>query len=304
MSKNYRKLLFIITTIILYSIIKLNLFDEKFDWIGVLANCLILLALTIIITLIWSVFRLKKWGFIEVFYRSHIVALALIIISLISGYSENLIEKSKTTEKTERYKKIVSDENPNPVKKVGDIDKEFLNQDNLYENYIYNYAVRFPENYKINYGLGEYSNVLAYNEESGRQINITTGDNNLEYSLSNDEANKILESITEEHIDMFKNGIVEKWKKEGSFQQIKLQEKKVVNFYNKKFVKLSFKTIRNLNDTNYSYVVTDYITFFKNNNYHFYFEGPEPQNSLEQKEWEDLILKTMIGVRISNEITQ
>lgn len=281
------------------------LFNDNFNWVNFTANSLLLLAFSSVIAIIWSIFRFKRWGFLKVFYRSHILALILTIIILSVGkYNDISIEGQNDVAQKDKYKKIVNEENKKSIKKVGDVKHEFLNEDNFYENYVYNYAIKFPSNYKLNYGVGEYSNILAYNENNGNQISITTGDNNLDYSFSNQEANKMIDSFEKKHLNFFTKGIIEKWKNEGSYQDVKVVNQKVVNFYNKKFIKLTFEATRNLDDTSYEYTVTDFITFFKKNNYHFYFESPKPQNETEWSEWNKLLLETMSRVRISNTITQ
>lgn len=305
MKKNYKKLLLILIITILYSIIKMYLFNDNFTFINFTSNCLILLALSIVIALIWSIFRFKRWGIIEVIYRSHFLALILIVIILSFGkYNDFENGAENRSSQKDKYKKIINEVNKKPIKNVGDVKEEFLNEDNFYENYVYNYAIKFPENYKLNYGIGEYSNILGYNEINGRQISITTGDNNLDYSFSNQKSNEMIASFDEKQITFFANGIIKKWKNEGSYQDAEVKNKNVVDFYNKKFIKLTFEATRTLNNTNHKYSVTDYITFFKGYNYHFYFETPKPQNELEMLEWENLILKTMTRVRISNSITQ
>jgi hypothetical protein len=303
MKKNFKKILVITAIIIIYSLLKMFLFNDDFTLFNFLSNFTFFLIFSFLIALIWSFFRFKRWGLIKVFYRSTFLALILITIILSVGrYYETANENIKNDK--EKYKKIVNKENDKPIKKVGDIKKEFLNEDNFYENYVYNYAVKFPSNYTLNYGIGEYSNILAYNENNGKQISITTGDNKLGYSFSNQKANEMIDSFDKEQLNFFTNGIIKKWKKEGSYQSVKIINEKVVNFYNKKFIKLTFEATRNLNDIDYIYTVTDYITFFKENNHHFYFESPKPQNETEWEEWENLILETMSKVRISNTITQ
>lgn len=305
MKKNYKKLFIILTVITFYSLIKMYLFNDDFNWINFTANSLLFLALSSVIAIIWSIFRFKRWGIFKIFYRSHFLALILITSILSFGkLNEIPLETQNVGATNNNYKKIVNEENKKPVKKVGDVKQEFLNEDNFYENYVYNYAIKFPDNYRLNYGVGEYSNILAYNENNGKQISITTGDNKVDYSFSNQKANEMIEGFKKEHLDFFANAIIEKWKNEGSYQDVKVVDEGVVNFYNKKFIKLTFEATRNLNDMNYEYTVTDFITFLNENNYHFYFESPKPQNTTEWTEWNNLLLETMSRVRISNTITQ
>lgn len=305
MKKHYRKLLIILITATVFGGIQVYLFSENFNLITLIFQGLGFLIISLAIALIWSIFRLKRWGFLKVFYYSNILSFVLyLLIISISKFNDIPLKSKDLSSKEDKYKNIVSKENQKPIKKVGDIKREFLNEDNFYENYVYNYAIKFPENYKLNYGIGEYSNIMAYDEISGKQISITTGDNGIDYSLSNEEANKMMDSFQKKHLDFFTNGIIKKWKKEGSYQDVKVLNEKVVNFYNKKFIKLTFEATRNLNDTDYLYTVTDFITFFEDNNYHFYFESPKPQNVAEWSQWNNLLLETMSRVRISNTITQ
>lgn len=303
MKKSTKQLVIIFAIITIYPLLKMLLFNDDFTLIIFLSNFIFFLLFSFLITLFWSFFRFKRWGFIKLFFRSTFLALILVTIILSVGkYYETGYENDSI--KKENFKKTVNRENEKPIKKVGDIKKEFLNEDNFYENYVYNYAVKFPNNYILNYGIGEYSNILAYNESNGKQITITTGYNILGYSFSNQKANEMIDSFDKEQLNFFTNGIIKKWKEEGSYQNVKIIDESKVNFYNKKFIKLSFEATRNLNNTNHAYIVTDYITFFKENNYHFYFESPKPENESEWSEWNNLLLNTMSRVRISNSITQ
>lgn len=305
MKNHYKELLIIFIAATLFGIIQVYLFSENFNFITLIFQGFGFLIISLVIALIWSIFRLKKWGFLKVYYYSSILAFVLYsLILLISKFSDTPLKSNDTSNKEIKYKSIVSNENKKPIKKVGDVKKEFLNEDNFYENYVYNYAIKFPNSYTLNYGIGKFSNILAYNENTGKQISITTGDNNLGFSFSNEKANEMIESLEKENINFFTKGIIEKWKKEGSYQNVKITNQEVVNFYNKKFIRLTFEATRNLNNAEYIYTVTDFITFFKENNYHFYFESPKPQNENEWTEWNNLILETMSRVRISNSITQ
>lgn len=305
MKNHYKKLLIIFITTALFGVIQVYLFSENLNWITTIFQGLGFLVVSLVIALIWSIFRLKRWGFLKVFYYSNILVFVLYLLMVsISKFNDIPFESKDISSKKNKYKNIVSHENQKPVKKVGDIKQEFLNADNFYENYVYNYAIKFPDNFTLNYGIGEYSNILAYNEDNGKQISINTGDNNVDFSFSNEKANEMIEGLKKEHFDFFTNPIIEKWKKEGSYQDVKVVEREIVNFYNKKFIKLTFDATRKLNNNDYEYTVTDFITFFKENNYHFYFESPKPQNSAEWSEWNNLILETMSRVRISNTITQ
>jgi hypothetical protein len=305
MKKYHKELLIIFTSALVFGATQIYLFSESFNFITVIFQVIGFLIISLAIALIWSIFRLKRWGFLKVFCYSSMLGFVLYLIILSYSTLNDIPLKSKEISNQEKkYKKIINNENEKPIKKVGDVKLEFLNEDNFYENYVYNYAIKFPENYKLNYGIGEYSNIMAYNEINGKQISITTGDNGIDHSFKNQEANEMIENFQKKHLDFFTNEIIKKWKKEGSFQDIKVLSEKVVNFYNKKFIKLTFEATRNLNDIDYLFTVTDYITFFKDYNYHFYFESPKPQNEDELSKWNNLILKTMSKVRISKTITQ
>lgn len=304
MKTNHKKILFIVVSTIIYSIANIYFSKNPFDYATTfIVNCIILLVLSFIISGVLSIFRLKKWGFLEVFYRSHIVALVLGALSIIGNYGNEMDSFADQSQK-DKYKKTVNETNEKPVKKIGDVKMEFLNDDNLYENYVYNYAIKFPEDFELNYGVGEYSHILAYNNENSRQIAISSGDNNLNYSLTNEQANDLLEGMMEKNVEDMAEKIKQKWLTEGSYQNIRFLEKELVNFYNKKFIKLSFSGTRNLNNVDYAYVMTDFITLFKTNNYQFLFESPKPKNELESVTWENLLFSTMAGVRISDGITQ
>lgn len=305
MENNYKKISVIFILSALYGAIQVYFFSENFSLINLIFQGFAFLIISLVITLIWSIFRLKKWGFLKVFYYSSILGFILYLLILsFSKFYETKSDSESFTRQENKYKKIVNKENKKPIKKVGEVKREFLNEDNFYENYVYNYAVKFPKNFKLNYGIGEYSNIMAYNGNDGKQISITTGDNGINYSLSNLEANEMIENFKNKHLDFFANKIIEKWEKDGTYQEIKVANKKIVNFYNRKFIRLTFEASRNLNDTYYLYTVTDFITFFKDNNYHFYFESPAPQNESEWDKWNNLILDTMTKVRISSNITQ
>jgi len=304
MKDNHKKILTIFISAVLYSLLKYFLVGSQYSFLPeFVANFVILLGLAFLLYPVVSIFVSKKLGFLNIYFHSFFTAMAIISISVVGNITNDsdLLSESKTSDK---YKKIVNENNPNPIKKVGDVKHEFLNEDNLYENYVYNYAIKFPEDFELNYGVGEYSQLKAYNKETIRQIAISSGDNKLNYSLSNQQANDLLKSMMERDVDAMVEKMKLKWKTEGSYQNIELLEKDLVNFYNKKFIKLSFSGTRNLNNIDYAFVMTDFITLFKTNIYQFLFESPKPKDELDSMSWENLLFSTMAGVRISEGITQ
>lgn len=62
------------------------------------------------------------------------------------------------------YKLSVQRNNISTVKSVGDVDFEFLTDNNLYENYLFNYSIQFLKNMKVTYGQGGSNNIVGYSD--------------------------------------------------------------------------------------------------------------------------------------------
>jgi len=85
-----------------------------------------------------------------------------------------------------------------------------LNKDNLYENYSYNYAIKIPEGYKTNKGIGKYSSVQFYNEQLGYVVVVNVGESDFK-DISLQDNNMIINKFEREYkTDLLLNDIIEK----------------------------------------------------------------------------------------------
>lgn len=180
--------------------------------------------------------------------------------------------------------------------------EEFLNSDNLYENYIQNYTIKIPENYIHNNGIGKYSSAQFYNEDLGYVVAINVGDTNLGQSFKKKQNNLIIESLSNE----LENGnslrkIFAESMTERGFYKPNLVNHELVNYNNRLFLKLFFIATRISDNEQHPVLITNFISFHNNLVYHFTFTSNK-KNSF--KKWNSEIQKSMSNVMISDYIVQ
>lgn len=180
--------------------------------------------------------------------------------------------------------------------------EEFLNTDNLYENYTQNYTIKIPQDYIHNNGIGKYSSAQFYNENLGFVVAINVGETNFGKSIEKERSNEIIEKFpTELKNDNSLGKIFEDALIERGFNKPKLINYKVTNYNNRLFLKLNFKANRISDNEEHPVLITDFMTFYKDFVYHFQFVSYQKESS---EKWNKEIQKSMSNVMISEYITE
>ena len=179
---------------------------------------------------------------------------------------------------------------------------DFLNKDNLYENYSHNYTIKIPEGYTKNDGIGKFSSVQFYNENLGYVAAVNVGSTNLE-SVNRATNAKIIKEYKNEFDknnsnleNDFKNSLIER-----GFNKVTLDNYKVVDYNNRLFIRLNFSAFRTSDNQQKQKSIVNFVTFNKKLIYSFMFVSNQ-WNSLEK--WEYEIQKSMSNVIISKYITK
>lgn len=178
--------------------------------------------------------------------------------------------------------------------------EEFLNKDNLYENYSHNYTIKIPENFIQNNGIGKYSSTQFYNEDLGYVVAVNVGETNFGKSIKKEQSNEIIEKFsTELKNDNSLGKIFEEALIERGFNKPKLINYKVTNYNNRLFLKLNFNANRISDNEEYPVLITSFMTFHKDLAYHFQFVSYQKESS---EKWNTEIQKSMSNVMISEYI--
>lgn len=179
---------------------------------------------------------------------------------------------------------------------------DFLNKDNLYENYSHNYTIKIPEGYTKNDGIGKFSSVQFYNENLGYVAAVNVGSTNLE-SVNRATNAKIIKEYKNEFDknnsnleNDFKNSLIER-----GFNKVTLDNYKIVDYNNRLFIRLNFSAFRTSDNQQKQKSIVNFVTFNKKLIYSFMFVSNQ-WNSLEK--WEYEIQKSMSNVIISKYITK
>jgi hypothetical protein len=173
-----KKIIYIVLLSLLFGIIQAYII--LFDFKQIIASSAIPILISLPFFVIYSIYlfykgRLKSSELIDNLWAAFKPIFILLIVVHIIGYLAAKMDKNEnTTSDTDLHKSTVLKENKNHVKDIGEIESEILNKDNLYENFNYHYAILFPKGYKVDYGIGKYSQIQAYNEKNGNSIIITS----------------------------------------------------------------------------------------------------------------------------------
>ncbi len=223
----------------------------------------------------------------------------LIIPFLIDvGLSNNKNDENENYELKEIIKSFNQIDNLLEKERV----QEFLNNDNLYENYSHNYTIKIPEKYKQNNGIGKYSSVQFYNEDLGFVVAVNVGKTNFGKSIEIEQNNKIIEKFLNElKNDNSLRKIFEESLIERGFHNPKLINYEVTNYNNRLFLKLSFNANRISDNKEYPVLITNFVTFYKDFVYHFLFATYQKESS---EKWNAEIQKSMSNVMISRYIKE
>lgn len=180
--------------------------------------------------------------------------------------------------------------------------KEFLNRDNLYENYSHNYTIKIPENYKQNDGIGKYSSTQFYNQDLGFVVAINVGNSDLGKNITKIQKREIIKRFPNElKKDNSLGKMFEQTLTERGFNNPKLISYETTNYNNRLFLRLNFQANRISDNEEYPVLITNFMTFYKDLFYHFQFVTYQKESS---KIWNSEIQKSMNNVIISEYIVE
>ena len=180
--------------------------------------------------------------------------------------------------------------------------EEFLNKDNLYENYTHNYTIKIPQGYSHNSGIGKYSSAQFYNEDLGFVVAINVGKTRIRKGISRMKNNELIKKLSDEFKkDNSLHEMSEKALTDRSFSSSKLVSYKTTNYNNRLFLKLNFDAKRVSDNVANTVNVTKFFTFHKDLAYQFQFVSYQKESSTK---WNSEIQKSMSNVMISKYITR
>lgn len=214
-------------------------------------------------------------------------------------------KKNKTVKKGEEGSEIknrISNAINDLANQIDKFQLDFLNKDNLYENYSHNYTIKIPEGYKKNNGIGKFSSVQFYDENLGYVAAVNVGSTNLE-SVNRATNAKIIKEFKNEFDknnynleNDFKNSLIER-----GFNKVTLDNYKVVDYNNRLFIRLNFSAFRTSDNQENPASLVNFITYNEKRIYSFVFVSYQ-WSSVEK--WESEIQKSMSNVIISKYITK
>ena len=202
------------------------------------------------------------------------------------------------------YKKTVQENNKNQIKKVGNVHTEFLNSDNLYENYSHNYTIMFPQNYKVNYGIGKYSEVQAYDSSNGyiivvNAIKTPTGINPTSTTTKNNISDKLMKLVSSYYDDPKYIHKLETKFEENGLSEVKHKEYLLTNYNNRIYISSRFTANSTINNAKIPVILIDNVTFYDDKVYHFSFRSWTKNYN---GNWETTINNVMASVLINDKI--
>ena len=222
---------------------------------------------------------------------STICFFALIFISV-----PYLVDDKKSTKGNEKNIDLF-----NSINRLSEIEQEFqyslLNKDNLYENYSHNYAIKIPEGYKKNKGIGKYSSVQFYNEQLGYVVAINIVKTGYEH-LGLHGNNSIISKLAKEFkTDLSLNEIIENAIIDRGYNSPKLLNSEKVRYNNRDFLNIYYKAYQN----NSPVMMSNFMTFHKDYLYFFQFVSNQ---STSITNWKNEIEKSMSNLFIHKFITK
>lgn len=242
--------------------------------------------------------------FINTSWKIFIPTIILFYFLLLVGYYSKFKEQSASS-KNELYKKTVQQNNLSSKKNVGNVHSEFLNSDNLYENYSHNYTIMFPKNFHVNYGIGKYSEVQAYDSLIGYIIVVNVM--NLESGIkptANRTKNNISDTLIKALFTYYKdeNYIhkLESTLEERGLSDVKHEQYHLTNYNNRIYISSRYTGNAIINNEKYPIILIDNVTFYDDKIYHFSFRSWKENFT---KDWEKIINNTMALVLINDRIT-
>ena len=175
----------------------------------------------------------------------------------------------------------------------------------MYENFEYNFSIKFPSTYKVDYGIGKSSVVQAYDTTSGHIIAVSVSSSDFA-NISSDGysdlqfAEKIVKDLFELYkTDEVRSKMTSGYEKRG-FSDVTDNEPSLVNFNNIYFIKTNYKGYSIVNNEEYPVILIDFVTANKQYGYHFIFKSWSESYTAS---WQSKIIEIMSNVHISKNIT-
>lgn len=243
-------------------------------------------------------------NFLNTAWKIFIPTIVLLYFFLLVGYHTKPKEQSENAE-NELYKITVQQNNPSSKKKVGGIDTEFLNTDNLYENYSHNYTIMFPKTFHVNYGIGKYSEVQAYDSSMGYTIVVNvatmeTGINPTANKTKNNISDNLMKALVKYYNDDNYIHKLESTLEERGLSDVKHEKYNLTNYNNRMYISSKYTANAIINNEKYPIILIDNVTFYDDKVYHFSFRSWSDKFN---KNWESTINNTMALVLINDRIT-
>ncbi len=269
---------------------------------------IITIVLTVLIEILKYIFKkeYKFNNFIGTMKTIYIIVISICLLSLLGNYGNHYFnDSSKTDTDDKTYKRTVQENNSNAVKQVGKVKTEFLNENNLYENYSYNYSITFPANYKVNYGIGKHTEIQAYDSDSGYVIVVSAVKNDVseyfEKDLSKDEVSEIMmKNLFEKFNNDTSKTLLEKSFEKKGLSDVSLKQIRLTNYNNRFFIHATFSANVIIDNERLSVVVQNYNSFYDNKVYNFTFRCFSSYNN---NSWLKVVNQVMGTVFISDYIT-
>lgn len=271
-----------------------------------IASSLIPLILIFAITFIIEVFKsltIKNYKFADFYNTAWKVFIPTIIIlyaTLFISYKTKTTESSNDAE-IQSYKATVQKNNSNSIKKIGDVNSEFLNADNLYENYSYHYSIKFPKKYSTNYGLGKYSEIQAY-DSNGNLIVVNVANQQFGIKPTKTEtknviSDKLVKLASESFKDPKYTKQLETAFEERGLLNVKFESYDLTNYNNRFYIFSKYTAESIVNNIKSPIIIFDLVTYYDNKIYHFAFRTSKDSN---KEQWDYIVNNTMSSVIISD----
>lgn len=263
-----------------------------------------MIGLTLIIELVKFFFRkgYKFDGAATVFLSTGLVMFVVGLLSLLGN--RYMRSKSTSIEDENLYKKEVQVANLEDEKAVGEVEMEFLNENHLYENYKYHYSIRFPEHFNVDYGIGKYSEVQASELDSGFVISVSVATSGAKKVLGENLPKKFASDTMVKGMyakfqtPSYKRRMEEEFEERG-LTDVEMYSVRLTNYHNRFFIDSRYRANAILDGVKYPLVIADFVTFYDDEIYHFFFRSWEPYYN---DKWKSRITTTMSNVLISEGI--
>jgi hypothetical protein len=223
---------------------------------------------------------------------------SLMILKLIATRNKQDVSDTRT------FKKEVIDSNDNYTKQVGDHKNELLNDNNLYENFKYNFALKFPKDFVVDYGIGKDVIVQATNDYMGYAIAVSIAPTETENLMNKNESKELVsDKVVDEMFEYYNDpsylnqfiGSLE----DRALSDVKVKKTTVTNYNNRKYIHVECDAYAILDNELHPLVLDAYITFYNHHIYQLFFRSWLTQNN---DAWRATIKKTMSLTTINEKV--